>query len=52
MLGTVKTVVKGHGSSGPDAFAICVEQAYHMQLGGMNEKIAASMAALSPEESE
>ena len=50
MLGTVKTVVKGHGSSGPDAFARCVEQAYSMQLGGMNEKIAASMAALKAQQ--
>jgi fatty acid/phospholipid biosynthesis enzyme len=49
MLGTVKTVVKGHGSSGPDAFARCVEQAYSMQLGGMNEKIVQSMRAVNGE---
>ena len=49
LLGAEKTVVKGHGSSGPLAVCKCVEQAYMMQLGGMNEKIEASILALSTE---
>ena len=49
LLGAEKTVVKGHGSSGPDAVCKCVEQAYKMQLGGMNEQIVASMRLVNGE---
>ena len=49
LLGAEKTVVKGHGSSGPDAVCKCVEQACRMSLGGMNEQIVTSMRALNGE---
>ena len=49
LLGAEKTVVKGHGSSGPDAVCKCVEQACKMSLGGMNEQIIQSMQALNGE---
>ena len=48
LLGTEKTVVKGHGSSKATAVAKCIEQAYRMEQHGMNEKIAADLAALYP----
>lgn len=49
LLGAEKTVVKGHGSSGPDAVCKCVEQACRMSLGGMNEQIVQSMRAINGE---
>jgi glycerol-3-phosphate acyltransferase PlsX len=49
LMGAEKTVVKGHGSSGPDAVCKCVEQACKMSLGGMNEQIIQSMQALNGE---
>ena len=39
LLGTCKVVVKGHGSSNEAAVAKCIEQAYKMETGGMNDKI-------------
>ncbi len=46
LLGAEKVVVKGHGSSSPEAVCKCVEQACRISLGGMNEKIIASMEAV------
>ena len=47
LLGAEKVVVKGHGSSRPNSFFKCIEQAYRMSAGGMNEKIIASMAEIN-----
>ena len=49
MLGTAKTVVKGHGSSNGTAFAICIGQAYKMEKSRLNERIENAIASL-PEE--
>ena len=46
MLGTAKTVVKGHGSSNATAVAKCIEQAYKMEVGKLSEKIEASLDAM------
>ena len=45
LLGTEKTVVKGHGSSNATAVAKCIDQAYLMTESDLNGKIAASIAA-------
>lgn len=50
LLGCEKTVVKGHGSSDANSFAVCMDQAYRMQAAGMTEKIRESIAALQTEE--
>lgn len=39
MLGTSKTVVKGHGSSNTRAVTECILQAYRMESASVNEKI-------------
>ena len=39
MLGTTKTVVKGHGSSKASAVRKCIEQAYRMEVSGLSGKI-------------
>ncbi len=39
MLGTSKTVVKGHGSSNARAVKECIMQAYRMENASVNEKI-------------
>lgn len=39
LLGTCKTVVKGHGSSDAGAFYRCIEQAYRMEKQNLNGKI-------------
>lgn len=41
MLGTAKTVVKGHGSSNATAVYKCIEQAYKMEKYSLNDKIEA-----------
>lgn len=41
LLGTCKTIVKGHGSSNEVAVAKCIEQAYKMETGKMNERVEA-----------
>ena len=46
LIGAEKVVVKGHGSSNATAVSKCIEQAYKMTLGGMNEKISESLAAI------
>ena len=46
LLGADKTVVKGHGSSDAAAVAVCVEQAWKMEKGGMNQKIEKTLAAI------
>ena len=44
LLGTSKTIVKGHGSSKAVAVAKCVEQAYKMETGGLGPKIETEIA--------
>ncbi len=39
MLGTRKTVVKGHGSSNARAIEVCIEQVCRAETSNMNEKI-------------
>ena len=39
LLGTSKTVVKGHGSSKASAVRACVGQAYRMEQGGLQAKM-------------
>jgi len=39
LLGTSKTVVKGHGSSKATAVAKCVEQAYKMEVSALSSKM-------------
>ncbi len=39
MLGTSKTVVKGHGSSNSRAVKECIMQAYRMENASVNEKV-------------
>ncbi len=39
LLGTSKTVVKGHGSSKATAVAKCIEQAYRMEVSSLSGKI-------------
>ena len=48
LLGTEKTIVKGHGSSDAAAVAKCIEQAYSVYQNKMNEKIEVSLAASAP----
>ena len=50
LLGTEKTIVKGHGSSDEAAVAKCVDQAYAVEKNRMNEKIEASLKASAPDE--
>jgi glycerol-3-phosphate acyltransferase PlsX len=52
MLGTKKTVVKGHGSSNATAVEKCIEQVYKTQTGSLCELIESSMVSLfgTPEE--
>lgn len=39
LIGTSKTIVKGHGSSNDVAVAKCIEQAYLMETGALADKI-------------
>ena len=39
LLGTSKTVVKGHGSSKAVAVEKCIEQAYKMEIGALSSKM-------------
>ncbi|MBO2517026.1 MAG: phosphate acyltransferase PlsX [Clostridiales bacterium] len=50
LLGCEKTVVKGHGSSRPEAICKCIEQAYRMETGRLNEELTAAVRALYGEE--
>lgn len=47
LLGLVGTVVKGHGASDAKAVSVCVDQAYRMSTGNMNERISAGLAAFA-----
>lgn len=44
LLGTEKTVVKGHGSSNARAIEKCIEQAYKTKTGGLAERIETALA--------
>ena len=50
LLGTEKTVVKGHGSSKAAAIAKCIEQAYRMEASHMNQQIADALQQLEQTE--
>lgn len=50
LLGCEKTIVKGHGSSNATAVKVCINQAYRMSGGAMNDEISAALSALSQEE--
>lgn len=50
LLGTKKTVVKGHGSSNSVAVAKCIEQAYRMEASKMNSRIEQELAAVGSKE--
>ncbi len=50
LLGTKKTVVKGHGSSNAVAVAKCIEQAYRMEASKMNLQIQECIAAIGSKE--
>lgn len=43
LLGTAKTIVKGHGSSNGEAVYNCIRQAYNMEIGNLRETIAKSL---------
>lgn len=43
LLGTAKTVIKGHGSSNDEAVYHCIKQAYNMESNGLCEAIAKSL---------
>ena len=45
LLGTSKVVVKGHGSSNATAVCKCIEQAYKMEVSGLNPKIETAISA-------
>jgi len=47
LIGTEKTLVKGHGSSDAAAVEVCIGQAYRMVKSGLNAKISESIAALT-----
>ncbi len=44
LLGTKKTVVKGHGSSKAKSVSVCIQQAYNMEKNNLREAIASAMA--------
>ena len=46
LLGCEKTIVKGHGSSNAPAVKVCINQAYRMSGGAMNEEIRAALDSL------
>ena len=52
LLGTEKTIVKGHGSSDAAAMAVCIDQAYRMTTADLNGKIGAALAAIAEKEKE
>lgn len=52
LLGTEKTIVKGHGSSDSAAVAKCMEQAYRMVHSEMNRKISETLKKLTAKEKE
>ena len=45
LLGCEKVIVKGHGSSDAKAVSVCIDQAYRMSNGGMNEAAEEQLAA-------
>ena len=45
LLGCEKVIVKGHGSSDAKAISVCIDQAYRMSNGGMNEMAEEQIAA-------
>ena len=49
LLGCEKTIVKGHGSSNATAVKVCINQAYRMSGGAMNDEISAALSALDSE---
>ena len=44
LLGTAKTIVKGHGSSKALSVFHCIEQAYNMEKNGIRDKISEKVA--------
>ena len=50
LLGCEKTIVKGHGSSNATAVKVCIDQAYRMSGGAMNDEIVKALAALDQAE--
>ena len=52
LLGTEKTIVKGHGSSNAKAVAVCIDQAYRMTDSDLNGKITAALAAIAAQAAE
>ena len=49
-VGSEKVIVKGHGSSNATAVKVCIDQAYQMSGGAMNDEIGAALKALEPKE--
>ncbi len=47
LLGSSKTVVKGHGSSNATAVEKCIEQVYMTETGDLNREIGLSLARLN-----
>ena len=45
LLGTAKTVVKGHGSANAASVYKCIEQAYRMETSGLSQMIEEALAA-------
>ncbi|MBQ6153287.1 MAG: phosphate acyltransferase PlsX [Ruminococcus sp.] len=45
LLGCEKVIVKGHGSSDAKAISVCIDQAYRMSNGSMNEQAEQQIAA-------
>ncbi len=50
LLGTGRTVVKGHGSSDASAVAKCIEQVYMTETGDLNRRIGEALASLNRED--
>lgn len=52
LLGTAKTVVKGHGSSNARAVEKCIEQVYRTETGSLIKETEAAIASLSAADKE
>ena len=50
LLGSKKTIVKGHGSSNEEAIYQCIKQAYTMEKNKLCEAIGESIAMLTSQE--
>lgn len=51
LLGTAKTIVKGHGSSKAVAIDKCIEQAYRMEIGNLRDDTERLLTELDKQES-